>query len=366
MTVIKYTDDPQRRYWLHHENYEGDLAFPLLSKGYLCYGWVYCALDQEFMNDVHNNSLSWSTMERKLVEIYQGPLAKNRYCLWRFIDSMKAGDWVAVPSSGEFSVYRIIDEKVYAINEIPDEIIDQLFLPVHRDENGFFIRNNNNEIVDLGLARKVELISPHVNKRLYVKGALASRMKYQMANIDLDIYRDQFLDAVNRAEENRPIHLRKELHKFIPDLLKAMKECLEPGKFECLVQWYFDKLGARTDIPAKNTSGKEGEEDIDVIANFDALKTTYYVQVKFHEGKTGSKALNQAVQAKETALYENNDEYTAVYWALTAADDFSDDTKQQAHELKERGISIRLINGLEFMEMLLDVGLVNIDDAFKK
>ena len=103
-----------------------------------------------------------------------------------------------------------------------------------------------------------------------------------------------------------------------------------------------------------------------MIANFDALKTTYYVQVKFHEGKTGSKALNQAVQAKETALYENNDEYTAVYWALTAADDFSDDTKKQAQELKGRGISIRLINGLEFMGMLLDVGLVNIDDAFKK
>jgi hypothetical protein len=175
-------------------------------------------------------------MERKLVEIYQGPLGKNRYCLWHFIDSMKAGDWVAVPSSGEFSVYRIVDENVYAANEIPDEIINQLSLPIHRDKNGFFVRNNNNEEVDLGLARKVELVFPHVNKKLYVKGALASRMKYQMANIDLDIYRDQFLEAVNRAEENRPINLRKELHKFIPGLLKAMKECLEPGKFECLVQ----------------------------------------------------------------------------------------------------------------------------------
>lgn len=81
-------------------------------------------------------------------------------------------------------------------------------------------------------------------------------------------------------------------------------------------------------IAAKNTPGKEGEEDIDVIANFDALKTTYYVQVKFHQGTSGNTALNQAIQAK--------------------------------------GVYVRLINGLEFMEMLLDVGLVNIDEAFKR
>ena len=362
---MKYTDDPQRNYWLHRENYEGDIAFPLLSKGYLCYGWLYCALDEEFMNYVHNNSLLWNTMERKLKEIYQSPLAKNRDFLWNFIKEMKDGDWVAVPGSGEFSVYKIVDDKIFSINKIPDEVIRQLSLPIHRDENGFFVRNNTNEEIDLGLARKVELVVPHVNKKLYVKGALASRMKFFGANIDLNICRDQFIEAINRADEDKPISLRTELQRFIPNLLIGMKECLEPGKFEYLVQWYFNKLGARAYIPRKNISGKEGEEDIDVIANFDALKTSYYVQVKFHEGETGCEALNQAAQAKETALYETSDEYTTVYWALTSASAFSDDTKRQAQELKEKGLSIRLIDGPEFMEMLLDVGLVNVDDAFK-
>lgn len=119
-------------------------------------------------------------------------------------------------------------------------------------------------------------------------------------------------------------------------------------------------------IAAKNTPGKEGEEDIDVIANFDALKTTYYVQVKFHQGTSGNTALNQAIQAKETALYQIDDDYASVYWALTSADDFQEGTKRQAKDLQAKGVYVRLINGLEYMEMLLDVGLVNIDEAFKR
>lgn len=363
---MKYTDNAQRHYWLHREAYEGDIAFPLLSKGYLCYGWLYCALDEEFMRLLDEHSLTWSLMESKLFDIFQAPLARNRYCLWRFIDSMKIGDWVVVPSPGEFSVFEIIEDKVYAAKDIPDEIINELHLPIHRGCDGFFYRDGSDVEVDIGLVRKVKEILPRCSRSQYIKWPLSSRMKYQMANIDLDEQSEQLLEAINCAYEKKPISLRKDIHKLLPDMLKAMKECLEPGKFEYLVQWYFDKLGARTYIPAKNTPGKEGEEDIDVIANFDALKTTYYVQVKFHQGKTGSAALNQAIQAKETALYQTDDDYASVYWALTSADDFQDETKHQAKELITQGVYVRLINGIEFMEMLLDVGLVNIDEAFKK
>ena len=361
-----FTDDPQRHYWLHREAYEGDIAFPLLSKGYLCYGWVYCARSDVFMKNVHAGTLTWGLMEKLLVEIYQAPLARNRYCLDRFIHSMHNEDWVVVPSPGAFSVYKITDETVFTAKDIPDEIIQDLKLPVHRGEDGFFIRNGSDVEVDIGLVRKVEEILPFSSRSQYVKWPLSSRMKYQMANIELDVHREQLLEAMNSAYHKKPISLRKDLHKLLPDMLKAMKECLEPGKFEYLVQWYFDKLGARTYIPAKNTPGKEGEEDIDVIANFDALKTTYYVQVKFHEGKTGTTALNQAIQAQETALYQIDDDYASVYWALTSADDFTDETKKQAEELQTKGFYVRLINGFEFMEMLLDVGLVNIDEAFKR
>lgn len=363
---MKFSDSPQRHYWLHREAYEGDIAFPLLSRGYLCYGWVYCAMDEDFMRHLDEHTMTWDLMESMLVEIYQSPLARNRYCLWRFFDSMKKGDWVVVPSPGEFAVYEITDEKVYAAKEIPDDIIKDLELPIHRGEDGFFYRDKSDDEVDIGLVRKVKEILPRSSRNQYVKWPLSSRMKYQMANIDLDGNYEQLLEAINNAYEKKPISLRRDLHKLLPNMLNAMKECLEPGKFEYLVQWYFDKLGARTYIPAKNTPGKEGEEDIDVIANFDALKTTYYVQVKFHQGLSGSTALNQAIQAQKTALYRADDDYASVYWALTSADDFLEETKQQAKELLEKGVYVRLINGLEFMEMLLDVGLVNIDEAFKK
>jgi Holliday junction resolvase-like predicted endonuclease len=53
---------------------------------------------------------------------------------------------------------------------------------------------------------------------------------------------------------------------------------LNDDKFEKLVKWYFDQVGAtETIIPSKNYADKVG--DVDVIATFENIKTIINVQV---------------------------------------------------------------------------------------
>ena len=353
----------ERHYWLQREAYEGDITFPLLKRGYLCYGWLDFAEDEDFMKKANDGTLTFDEVNEKIFGLWNYR-PRNRFCLWNFIHCMKAGDWVVVPGSGVFSIYEIEDDHIYTARDIPDEVIDALNLPVHRIEDGdlkgFFWRNSG-KILDVGIIRRVRQILKESSRSDYIVGGLSSRMKYQMANISLDVYEKSILEARDHAKRNEPISLHSKLKENIPYLLNSMKEALEPGKFEKLVVWYFKKLGATdVDIPAKNKSGKVGDEDVDVTASFKPLKTTYYVQVKFHEGTTEQQALNQVAKAKETGTYSVTEDETPIYWALTSADRFSQETIDAAKDC-----NVRLIAGPEFMGMLLDVGIDDIDEAFK-
>ena len=69
--------------------------------------------------------------ERQLFSVFNyGHVYRLRRCVRNRIDNS------ANP------MQRAVFQFVQYCQFVPDEIIDQLFLPVHRDENGFFIRNN--------------------------------------------------------------------------------------------------------------------------------------------------------------------------------------------------------------------------------
>lgn len=345
----------ERHYWQHKVNYEGDIARPLLRQGCLCYGWRFLV---EAKSDFSESN--WGALETQIKQKF-GYEPRNRYCLQRFLFKMKQGDWVIVPGNGCFSIYEILDEHANTVCNIPEELIKASGISdiVYRNEDGFLNRIDNTP-VDIGLYRRVKEVLPEKSKADYVGAKLTSRMKYQMANIGLDDLTNEVINAYNRALKDDKISLHKTFVKHSSDILKSIKEVLEPGKFEKLVEWYFYKLGASSvDIPSKNMAGKEQYEDIDVTALFDQLRLCVHVQVKFHNDISNYEAISQVLKAKETRHYEIAEASHHIYWALTSANDFDDATKKAAADN-----DVRLVTGKEFLDMLLDAGIKDIDSAF--
>jgi Holliday junction resolvase-like predicted endonuclease len=136
--------------------------------------------------------------------------------------------------------------------------------------------------------------------------------------------------------------------------LKVIKEKMTPAKFETLVKLYFERVGS-TSIemnPEKNSSNKAG--DVDVIAEFEPIKTIINVQVKFYDDETHEWPVQQLKDF--AASKENlNDGYSRQYWVISTSDTFSEECIRLALEN-----NIILIDGRQFVRMFMDVGIQNI------
>ena len=119
-------------------------------------------------------------------------------------------------------------------------------------------------------------------------------------------------------------------------------------KFEELVGWYLESLGAKIDTPLKNESPTESG-DADKVGYFDSIKTEIIVQVKKHEGTTDDWAVQQIKAFKAN---HNYGDYHTQMWVISSCQDFSARAKIEA-ETED----VRLINGIEFAKMILAAGL---------
>ena len=129
-------------------------------------------------------------------------------------------------------------------------------------------------------------------------------------------------------------------------------------KFEKLVKWYFEKSGAdKVEILAKNESNKKG--DADIVATFESIRTMIYVQAKKHEGNTSDWALEQISDYISYKTEAVDDEYTKIGWVISTADNYSDKCITAAKIAK-----VQLINGKEFVQLLLENGIGDLDSAF--
>ena len=144
-----------------------------------------------------------------------------------------------------------------------------------------------------------------------------------------------------------------ELHSIIVDNI-------DDSKFKKLIEWYFEKAGAsNVVIPTKNESDRE--DDVDIIATFKSIKTIIYVQAQKHKSGTGScqwalNKINDYVSHKEETM---NNRYSKIVWIVSTADVFSETCEEKAN-LE----NVQLINGLQFSQMLLEVGLGDLNTVF--
>ncbi len=349
--------DKIMNYWLHRIAHLEPVSYPLLENGLLSIGFSdFC--NETFLNKVSNADEDFFD---NAFQKNWGHKSRNRKNLWRFIAEMDKGDWVIVPSWKSFSVYEITESCALLASD------KTLTLP-KADWNGTSIEYDSKtgllklqgeaEYLDLGFVRKVKPICLDIPRAEYADSKLTARMKIQRTNADISDLKESIEDAIKNFKAKKPINLKSELmNKSIKSWKALIKKCLQPEKFEKLVQKYFEAARANSVIiPPKNPSGKEGSEDVDVIAYFENIKTAINVQVKFHDGETSDWAIQQITEFAKIKG-NNSDGYVNQYWVISMADSFSEESYKMAIEH-----NCVLINGDDFVEMLLNVGIQNLDD----
>jgi len=320
-------------YWLHRISHSSHVSYPLLEKGYLSIGFSDFA-EKDFI-DKMSNSPDWDYLESTCDKMWDCR-PRIRYSLWRFVAEMTQGDWVIVPSYGVFSIYEI--EEHYAVLSwgiLEDEDLDK--------------------DADIGFLRKVRPIAKNISRYDYADAALTSRMKHRDINANISDLEQSIKKAYEAYKATKPLNLKSRLYEIsIKQWQNEILSGLNPDKFENLVQNYFRRVNA-TEVyfPSKNEANKSG--DADVIATFEPIKTIIHVQAKHHRDETSDWAVQQI---KDFADSKKNleDGYNMQYWVVSSSDSFSEEGKKLA---REEGIL--LITGPEFVQMLMDAGIQNVD-----
>ncbi|GAB3634889.1 hypothetical protein GCM10027422_04790 [Hymenobacter arcticus] len=348
--------------WLHRIKHHAEVSHGLLEKGYLTIGFSdFSRID--FLNDL--NTHGWDALENAFAEEWGEDYrhTRIRYNLWRFLKEMKPGDWIVIPIWDTFSIYEISGKEPMPISSLSlNPILNWHGNPVNFHNDGLLHRENN-ELIDLGFFWEVKPIRTGLSRYDYADAALTSRMKFQGTNVQIPEHlRNSLEEAIVAFDKQRPINLHSLLTEAnVNNTLAILHKSLNPDKFERLVKWYFERVGAtNVTIPHKNESGKEG--DADVVATFEALKTVFYAQVKFYNGEASSWAVEQiSAYCKSKADKDLSEEYSQVSWVISSGTEYSKEAIELAKEQK-----IQLINGQQFASMLLQVGLEGLDTAIDR
>jgi predicted Mrr-cat superfamily restriction endonuclease len=342
--------------WLHRISWCAELSRPLLEKGYLSIGFSEFAA---ISIDEVRGRRGQAYLDKEFKEKWGGT-PRSRFSLLMFLRDMKEGDRVLVPAPGSFSLYELTEHPPLSVADaglqVPEITASGGQRFVHRD--GLFRRADSNGSpaaesggIDLGFLRRVKCVSAEPIPRGCCDSRLASRMKIRVTTADISDLSRSVDEAVARFRDNKPFNLGGRIkEQASTQVLGLLREEIKPEELERLVQSYLRRCGAtEAEIPAKNSSGKQG--DADVVATFESIRTVIYVQVKHHQGNTDEWAVEQITEFGKGKGGADG-AYTTALWVVSTGDGFTQKCKDLAEEN-----GVLLIGGREFAEMLLDVGL---------
>lgn len=345
--------------WLHRISHHAEVSHPLLKQNQLTIGFSDFSTST-FVEEVLTKG--WNVIDNAC-DTHWGVRPRVRHSLWRFLHEMKTGDLVVVPGWGDFSVYKLVGDRAQAVAELNvADVADWHGKALGIGPDGL-VKQQGDVAVDLGFFWRVEPIQQGISRDKYADAALTARMKIRTTNADIGDLRSNIEQALRAAEHNQPLNLHAQItEQTVPSVLALLQSTLNPGKLERLIKWYFKRVGA-SDVymPASNARDKGPEEsDADVIATFEPIKTIIYVQAKLHSGETSSWA------SKQVATYRDSrgatvDEYSKLCWVVSTADNYSAESIAYSKEN-----DVRLLNGKQFVEMILEAGLDGLDQALNK
>lgn len=330
-----------KKYWLHRVSHQSEYSYDLLEEGYLTIGFKDIA-NESFYNTMTDESVSddekWNCLYKAFNDQWGTDLNRRRNSLWRFLEEFNEGDTVLVPKYKSFDLYTIVSKPLLLKKEkpgIPDE-------------------------VDLGFTLKVEPIYKGISRSEYAKRDLTSRMKIRLVNADISDLKKEIEESATAFKKNRPLDLGNEIiEKQSEQFLNVLKDNLNPDKFEQLISWYLTKSGADVvSIPAKNDPNKVDGSDADVIAEFYQLSIVILVQAKLHDGVTDDWAVEQINKYDMFEQSQDTNDQSTSYlsWVISTCDSYSEQAIKKAADN-----NVRLIDGKEFVEMIMKIGIKGIE-----
>ncbi len=336
------------KYYLHRINNHPEWSHPLLDRRkLLSIGWADFGSQPDFLSKCQDD---WSKVP-EAIEAEWGKV-RPRFGLQRFLE-MEQGDRVVIPTWGAFHVYEVTDGARLVPAQIEDDLKN---LTSWHDKRAVVrdghIQEDHAKKLDLGFFRRVTPLERDIPRDGYADSDLTSRMKVRQTNVEVTDLRDSIESAMERHKAKRPINLRQIIKdKCASEVRNAILSFQNPNGFEQLIRRYFERQGASAEIPPKNEREKEG--DADITATFESLRLIVYVQAKHHHGETDGWAVEQIQRYTENQRNTGaDDEYTKISWVVSSAEKFTEDCINQA-----RRAGVRLINGVEFAEMLIDSGI---------
>ncbi|MBO6291344.1 MAG: restriction endonuclease [Selenomonas sp.] len=370
-------------FWFHRISYEARVSYPLLGKGFLTIGFSGLLTEHEnIVVDIKNDKITESDFNGVFQDVYK-KVSRNRWFLWDFA-KFAIGDQVVVPSDKTFAVFEVV-ETAKAVRYLPPNDIANLKdslsgKNIFLNKEGFISFNDDKgeEVeYDLGFFVKVKPVTDYIDEEnnstvfaprsMFLKDPMMRRLKSRSTNGQMNDLQELVKDAVDRVKRNEPLNFRKTIYNQFGNPLKKLLQIeLTDKKFESLVQWYMYKLGADdVEIPSKNSSKKPANGDADIIAFFEKLKLIIYVQVKHYSGTQANTWAITQIQNYIDFAASNNNDYTCAAWVISSCDRYSDNVKNAAIQQNaiNRMSPIRLIDGNEFAEMMLDVGFGGLGDV---
>lgn len=337
----------EKRYYLHRISHEWDWSKPLLDMGFLSIGWGKYKFDTilEVINEYGESGFNEFMFE-------QQNTARSRWSLWYF-SQMKPGDIVVVPLyDKQCSIVEVVGN--------PQSIVDLAGTAVTSlaGESAVISEEEGLKDIDLGFVVKIKVLK--TVPRNFCKARLVARMKVRNSTVRIDNISDDVEAALSATQ---PVSISQVIQDTVIDNLRkeVFSNVVTPDVFEKIIAWYMKKTGADVVwIPAKNQSGKTDGADADVIAEYSDLHIRICIQAKKHdkESHTDSWCIEQIT--KYVHQFYENDEYSTVPWVITTAEDFDISGRE---DMETAGTNVRLVNGKEFIQMLLNVGFRDIDSA---
>ena len=343
-------------YWLHRISNEWGVAKPLLDKGYLTIGWQYLMSISPTLRDciVDRHGEGFEPLMDELKAHY-----RSRWCLNRFARFMP-GDTVVVPLYDKCFAIAEVENSAKSILDLPLEVVNEL-KDVNLSVNGLTDISDSQNIRDIDIGFFVKIKTPvKIIPRSFAEDKLQTRMKMRQTNASINDLAKEVDDA---AKREAPVDVHEILVEETANaILGKIKKYVTADNFERVVKWYMERIGAsKVYIPPKNSSEKEDYADADVVAVFESLGVTIYIQVKKHDDKTDGWAVEQISKYDENQEKNSIDGMTYIPWVVSTAEDFKEEAKVKAIEK-----GVKLINGKEFARMLAEVGVNGIDEGFNK
>lgn len=186
-------------------------------------GWADFSV-QGFLNEISNHD------SMPLIEEYYKtngwPKSRNRKNLWRFVSSMKKGDYVVVPGWQCFGIYEIADDQILDTRTLSEDDLKKI--ECHRGQDGY-LYDSDDKLMDLGFFRHVKPIRENLSRIEFASPRLCSRMRIQQTSANInDLKEDINLIACGKKNFKKEPELPFDIDASVYTICKAYgdKKCL--------------------------------------------------------------------------------------------------------------------------------------------